>query len=101
MKPATHIVEGGGWVTHQTMGKPKARACGFLSVAWLAVSLGASVPFWDGWPQAFGWLEWTCSALVLPLPILVALTLIFWRVEKPRAITEHRRNPDYDVRKLY
>lgn len=42
MRSQSNIVAGGGWMTRQTMGRPKARFFGFLSVIWLSVFLGAS-----------------------------------------------------------
>jgi hypothetical protein len=48
-----------------------------------------------------GSFEWFCAgALVLQL-VLAALALLFLINEKPRMMTEQRRNPDYDMRKLY
>lgn len=101
MKSHSHIVAGGGWVTRQSMGRPRARLFGFLSVLWLGVSICASFPFWDGWPHAFSELEWVCGALLIPQPVFIALTLLFLLTEKRRPITEQPPNPDYDIRKLY
>jgi hypothetical protein len=101
MKSQSEIVEGGGWITRQTLRKPRARFFGFLSVIWLGVSILASFPFWDGWPQSFGYLEWVCTALLLPQPVFVVLAVAFALMEQPRTITEETPNPDYDVRKLY
>jgi hypothetical protein len=101
MKSHSDIVEGGGWVIRQTTGKPRARFFGFLSVIWLAVSICASFPFWDGSPQSFGYLEWLCTALLVPQPVFVTLAAIFLLTEQPRIITEHHQNPNYDIRNLY
>lgn len=101
MKSSTQIVHGGGWFTRQTVGRPKARFFGFLSVIWLFVSIGASFPFWDGWPQSFGYWEWLCSALLVPQPVFVILAAVFLFTEQPRTIIEQHPNPDYDIRKLY
>jgi hypothetical protein len=95
------IVHGGGWVVEHSMGRPRARFFGFLSVIWLTVAICASFPFWDGWPRSFGYLEWLCCMLLLPQPIFVVLALVFLLKEQPRVIAEHRPNPDYDMRKLY
>jgi hypothetical protein len=101
MKSHSHIVEGSGWITRQSIGRPRARFFGFLSLLWLVVSICASFPFWDGWPQSFGWLDWLCSTLLAPLPVLVVLACVFLFTEQPRTIIERRRNPDYDIRKMY
>src|SRR6266536_2566577 len=50
MKSGAQIVYGGGWLTRQTIGRPKTRAFTFLSLIWLGVSLCVLFPFWDGWP---------------------------------------------------
>jgi hypothetical protein len=78
-----------------------ARFFAFLSVIWLGVSLCASLPFWDGWPDSFGYLELLCSALIIPQPVFVVLAIVFRLAEQPRSIVEHNRNPDYDIGKLY
>ncbi len=101
MNSHSDIVERGGWVTRQTVGRPRARLFGFLSVIWLCVSICASFPFWDGWPHSFGYLEWLCSALLVPQPVIIVLAVVFLLTEPPRTITEQHSNPDYDIRKLY
>jgi len=101
MKSNAHIVEGGGWITRQTVGKPRARLFGFLAIIWLLISICASFPFWDGWPQSFTGLDWLCTLLLLPQPVLFVLAIVFWLTEQPRAIREQHPNPDHDIRKLY
>ena len=101
MKSQSDIVEGGGWITRQTLGRPRARCFGFLSVVWLLVSICASFPFWDGWPQSFGYSEWLCGVLLAPQPVFIVLAIVFLLTEQPRTITEEHPNPDYDIRKLY
>ena len=101
MKSQSNIVEGGGSVTRRTLGRPHARFFGFLSLIWLSVSICASVPFWDGWPQSFGYLEWLCSALLVAQPLFAVLALVFLLTEQPRTITRSTPNPDYDLRNLY
>ena len=101
MRSHSDIVEGGGWIIRQTVGRPRARLFGSLSVIWLLLSICASFPFWDGWPQSFGYLEWLCSALVVPQVVFVVLAIVFLLTEQPRTIAEQDANPDYDVRKLY
>jgi hypothetical protein len=101
MKSSIQIVEGGGWITRQTVGRPRARFFGFLSLIWLGVSFCASFPFWDGWPESFGYLELLCSALLIPQPVFGVVAVVFLLTEQPSTIVEQRRNPDYDIRKLY
>ena len=78
-----------------------ARLFVFVSVLWFALSICASFPFWDGWPESFGYQEWVSVALLVPQPVFVFLALAFLRTEPARTITEHEPNPDYDIRKLY
>ena len=40
MKSHSSIVEGGGWITRQTVARPRARFFGFLSVIWLWFEVG-------------------------------------------------------------
>jgi hypothetical protein len=101
MKWHSHIVAGGGWVTKEIVGKPRARFFGFLSVAWLGISIWASSSFWDGWPQSFRWLEWLCIMLLVPQLVFVTLSVIMFLTERPRTITEQHPNPDCDIGKLY
>jgi hypothetical protein len=101
VKSSAQIVSGGGWFTRQTVGRPRARFFGFLSVIWLGVSCCVSFPFWNGWPKSFGWLEWLCSALLVPQLVFVVLAVLFRLREQPRTIITQDSNPDYDVRKLY
>ena len=96
MKSQSDIVEGGGWITR--LGRPRARFFGFLSVVWLLVSICASFPFWDGWPQSFGYSEWLCGVLLALQPVFIVLTIVFLLTEQPRTITEEHPNPDYDSR---
>lgn len=60
---------------------------------WLFVSLGASFPFWEGWPAAFGRLEWVCLALMVPQVVFGLLAVGFLLGEKPRAFVERHPNP--------
>ena len=101
MKSNEHIVAGGGWIKRQMVGRPRARFFGFLSVIWLGISICASIPFWDGWPQTFTGLDWLCSLVIVPQPVFIVLAVVFWFTEQSRTITEQHRNPDYDIRKLY
>ena len=101
MKSSAQIVSGGGWVTRRTVGRPRARFFACLSVVWLGVSVCISIPFWDGWPWPFEYLEWLCVALLVPLPVFAGLALFFRLTERPRTIIEQCPNPDHDLRKLY
>ena len=79
-----------GWSTHQIFGRPKARFFGFLSVAWLFVSVGASTPFWLSWPQRFTGWDWLCVLLIALQPVFIVLAIVFWLTEQPRIFTERR-----------
>jgi hypothetical protein len=101
MKSSTQIIAGGGWMTRQMVGKPRARFFGFLSVIWLAVTIGASFPFWDGWPDSFGSGERLCSVLLVLHLVFIVLALVFLLTERPRRFAEHLPNSPRDLRKMY
>lgn len=100
-KSKSQIVYGGGWTTHETVGKPRARFFGFLSLIWLLVSFCVASLFWGGWPETFGYLEWVCGALLVPLPVFITLAGVFLLSEQPRTFRSLQPNPDYDIRKLH
>jgi hypothetical protein len=101
MKLCSDIAAGGGWVTREIEGRPKARFFGFLSAVWLFVAFPASIVFLNGSSEPFGVLEWLCLLLLLPQPVLVGLAVAYRLVEKPRRLCERLGNPDYDPHKLY
>ena len=84
MNSSLNIVEGGGWVKHRAIGRPKAQWCGLLSLLWLGVLLCALSPFSDGWPMEFGYVEWLCLVILIPLPVFVVLVCFFFLTERPR-----------------
>jgi hypothetical protein len=95
------IVEGGGWVVTQTVGRPKLRIFLWLSLIWLFVSLGASACFGDAWPRTSSGWDWLALLCILPEPVFVALAVWFWFAEQSRVVTELEPNPNYDPRNLY
>jgi cytochrome c oxidase subunit IV len=101
MKSASKIVQGGGWLTHETTARPYARFFGFVSLIWLGVSVCASIPFWMDWPKSFGYLEWLCVVLLVLQPLFLILAVFFYLREQPRVITEVLPNPDRNNRNLY
>ena len=103
MGPKSQIVAGGGWIKCQHVGKPKTRLFTVLSVVWLAVSLGASLPLWltVRFPQSFSGFDWLCILLLLPQPVLIVLAVVFALKEKPSVLVYHEPIMDHDVRKLY
>ena len=84
-----------------TTRRRKARFFSLLSCLWLLVSVGASFPFWNGWPESFSDLEWFCTMLIVLEPVFIVLAVVSRFTERPRIIREMRRNPDYDVRKFH
>ena len=85
----------------ETCRKPRARFWTKAAIAWLPVSIGSLVVFWDGWPVSFGSAEWVCSGLIgMHGLLMITAGVVAWR-EKPTAVTETRRDPNYDLRKLY
>jgi len=101
MESYPDIVERGGWTVRETARRPRARFFTLLSCLWLLVSIGASFPFWDGWPQSFSGLEWFCTMLIILEPAFIVLAVVCWFTEHPRIIREMKRNPDYDIRKFH
>jgi hypothetical protein len=101
MKSKADIVQGGGWVTHETLGRPKARFFTFLSVVGGAVSLCAGMLVWAGLPELAFFGRWTCIFLIALELSSIVLAVVFRFIEKPRPLVEHLPNPDHDARKLY
>jgi hypothetical protein len=101
MEKVLEIVDGGGWVVRKIVGRPKTRLFLLLSAIWLIVSVPASFPFLDGWPQSFSELEFLAILLIAPHPIFIALAIFFCRTERPCIIEEHLPNPDYDPKNLH
>ena len=101
MHADSEIVQGGGWIVRQVVGKPKTRLFGYLAVVWLFVAVSASVPFWDGLPNIFSLADWLSVVLIAVEPILVAVAVVFWIVEPARLFTQFHDNPEYDQRNLY
>jgi hypothetical protein len=101
MEKPLEIVHGGGWVARLIVGRPKTRLFILLSVAWLIVSVPASFPFLDGWPESFDELEFFAILLIAPHPVFIFLAILFWRTERPSIIEHHLPNPDYDPKNFY
>jgi len=101
MNAPLRIVEGGGWIAVQTFGRSRARLFGLLTSMHLPISAGALVACEEGWPVQPGSFEWFCAGALVMQLVLAALALFFLINEKPRMMTEQRRSPDYDMRKLY
>src|SRR5256885_6572566 len=78
--------ETGSWTVRQTVRRPKTRFFALLSCLWLLVSVGASFPFWHGWPESFSDLEWFCGLLVVLEPVFVILAVVLSFTERPRII---------------
>src|SRR5688572_25595575 len=93
--------ETGSWTVRETVRRPKARFFTLLSCLWLLASVGASFPFWHGWPESFSTLEWFCGWLMLLEPAFVALAIAFWFTERPLTIKEQHRSLDYELRKFH
>ena len=96
------IVAGGGWIQHQSVGRPRTRLFFLLSLIWLGVALVGSVPFWqNAWPPSFSGAEWGGLALMLPEPVFIVLAIKFALTEPQQTTVARRPNPAYDPRKLY
>ena len=96
------FVKGGGWIKHQSVGRPRTRLFAILSLIWLIPSslLVASL-IQGGWPASFSDPKWFCVLLLIPELIFIVLAIGYAVVEKPKTITIHHPNPDHDIRKLY
>ncbi len=76
-----------GWMARETLGRPRARFCGFLAVIWATVSIIAALLLWQGLDtpelaeiRRLAWL------LLLPEPVFIGLAVFFRLTEAPRAI---------------
>ncbi len=102
MESYPDIVERGSWTVRETVRRPKARFFVLLSFLWLLASVGASFPFWDGWPESSSGLECLCGVVIVLELVFIVLAVVFWFSEQPRIIIrEMHRNPDYDIRKCH
>jgi len=101
MEKVSEIVHGGGWIVRTIVGRPKTRLFLLLSVSWLVVSVSASFPFLDGWPESFSEVEVLAILLLAPHPVFIILAIFFLCTERPRITQEHRPNRDIDLKKLY
>lgn len=87
--------ETGSWTVRQTVRKPKTRFLTLLSCVWLFVAVGASFPFWHGWPASLSDLEWFCGLMIVLEPVFVVLAVVLWLTERPLFIKEQHRNLEY------
>lgn len=101
MQPKAGFVDGGGWVTRQTFGRPKTRFFVLLSVAWSVVCVLGGALVWNDWAHLPAFHRWACVLVLAIAPLLLILSIAFRLTEKPRTWIEHRTNPDYDVHNLY
>ena len=95
------FVHGGGWVTHETVGRPKARFFLFLSVVWLVVSVSAGILVYSGSVELFPFHRWACIFLVALQVLFILLAVIFAFTEKPRIFVQRLPNPESDAHNLY
>jgi hypothetical protein len=98
---ASGIVAGGGWVRCRVSTQPRMNFFLGLSVVWIGVSLFASMPFWDGWPETFGFSEWLGLAGLILHPILLSAAVFLFFTETPKDRTVWMPNPEHDLHKLY
>ena len=87
--------ETGSWTVRETLRRPRTRFFTLLSCVWLMVAVGATFPFWDGWPKSFSGMEWLCGLIIGLEPGFVALAVVSWRTEQPRIRREQHRNLEY------
>ena len=65
----------------------------FLAVIWSFVSVGASFPFWTGWPEPLTHIDLLCLALILPQPAFIVLSIWLLLKEPARTTVEHHYSP--------
>jgi hypothetical protein len=93
--------ETGSWTVRETVRRPKTRFFSLLSCLWLFVSIGASFPFWHGWPGSFSEMEWLCGLIIGLELVFVVAAVIFWFTEPPRTIREQRRILEYGIHRFH
>ena len=93
--------ETGSWTVRQTIRRPKTRFFTLLSCLWLLASVGASFPFWHGWPESFSALESFCGFVIVFEPVFIALAVAFWFTEPPFIIQEQYRDLDGELLKFH
>ena len=84
--------ETGSWTVREVVSRPRTRFFGLLSCLWLFVSVGASFPFWHGWPESFSGMEWFCT-LIIGLEVLWVVVTISLPVH--RASSHHQTAAPY------
>jgi hypothetical protein len=91
--------ETGSWTVRKIVRRPKTRFFTLLSCLWLFISVGATFPFWQGWPESFSATEWFCALIISLEFVFVAAAVIFWFTEPPRIMREQRRILEYGIQK--
>lgn len=87
----------GSWTVRETIRRPRTRFFTLLSSVWLLVSVGASFPFWHGWPESFSDMEWFCGVLIGFELVFVVAAVIYWFAEPVRAIRGPRRVLEHGI----
>jgi hypothetical protein len=93
--------ETGSWTVREIVHRPKARFFTLLSCVWFLVSVGASFPFWHGWPASFSGTEWFCTFIISLEFVFVAIAVKFWFSEPPHTIREQRRILEHGIYKNF
>lgn len=91
--------ETGSWTVREVVRRPRTRFFALLSCLWLFVSIGASFPFWHGWPESFSETEWVCAVIIGFEVVFVMVAVAFWFTEPPRTIRQQRRILEYAIGK--
>lgn len=99
MKSKTGFINGGGWIVHETIGRPKARFFASVSVVWCLVCAFAGMLLCLSELSLF--YHWMCICLVAMEPLFIVLAVVFAFIEKPRILLEYLANPDHDAHNLY
>jgi hypothetical protein len=87
------IIHSGGWSVCATTVRPKMDCCLGLSILWIGVSFLASMPFWDGWPDTFGAVQWLGLLLLVPHPVLLGASVYFFFTDPPKPETQPAAQP--------
>ncbi len=78
--------------------RPKTQFFTLLSSLWFFVSVGASFPFWGGWPKSFSGMEWFCILVIVLELVFVTAAVVLRFTEPPRITQEQRRILEYCIR---
>ena len=93
--------ETGSWTVREVVRRPKTRFFTLLSNVWFFVSVGASFPFWEGWPRSFSGMEWFCILTIVLEFVFVTAAVVLRFIEPPRITHQQRRILESGIHKTH